>query len=619
MKSKSKNISSIIMAVSLILVFLFMSIASYFNSGCGAASVKNIYYPDSNGNMLRAQLFIPNGISADKKAPAILNMHGGGDNLECVGNFSSELARRGYVVLSVDEYGSGFSDYVTGNVATGAGGSKEKTAKTSTMDGGASVSLKQLLSYDFVDQDNIGLIGHSMGGSYITNAALQNASHVKAIMPWGSGSFLDLLKKTKSEDFKFSVGYLNGKNDEMILFSTHLDNTSKLLQQNFMRKFFGTDKDIVADQVYGSFQQKNARVVYTPTTSHIGNLVCSESVGYLLSFFESAMPTNTTLGSAGQVWQFKETFDVLAIIALLCFVLSLGYTLFAGKLFGSLVYEGDQPSVKMNAPLKWIGALILMVIPMLTLYKIGLPLTTIKASKFFPMDWSNYFAWLTLINAAIILVLFLIWHFAYGKKHGGNAQSYGLINSSVSWMQILKTIGFSVAIVFAIYVIVNSCYALFNIDFRFWIFAIKPITAARLPYLWGYLIVFLLAFGVLNMVSVSFAGLSSDGSSKLGVLKQYVIGWLIGAGGFTIIVLIYYMGLKVNHYPPFFYGFGPFPNGHPNSLVFSMKLLTVVPQFTFVSIMNTAFYRKTKSIYVGTFVAALFLAMIAVTGNAFTF
>ncbi len=616
---KVKNKSKIVMAVSLIFVFLFMFIASYFNSGSGTVSVKNIYYPDSNGNILRAQLFIPNGVSAGKRAPAILNMHGGGDNLECVGNFSSELARRGYVVLSVDEYGSGFSDYVTGNVATGAGGSKEKKSQTTTMDGGAAISLKQLLSYDFVDQDNIGLIGHSMGGSYIANAALQYSAHVKAIMPWGSGSFLDLMKKTNSEDYKFSVGYLDGKNDEMILFSTHLNNTNELLQQDYIKKFFNTDKNIVAGQVYGSFDQKNARVIYTPTTSHIGNLVCSESVGYLLSFFESAMPTGTSLGSTNQLWQVKEAFSVLAILALLCFAVSLGLVLFSRKSFGSLVYEGEQPSVKMNKPLKWVGILLIMAIPMLTLYSIGLPLTTIKASKFFPMDWSNYFAWLTVINAAIILVLFLVWHFAYGKKHGGTLQSYGLLNDSISWMQIIKAIGFAVTIVFAIYVIVNSCYALFNIDFRFWIFAIKPITAARLPYIWGYLLMFLIAFAVLNMVSVNFAGLSADSNSKLGVLKQYVIGWLIGAGGFTIIVLIYYMGLKINHYPPFFYGFGPFPNGHPNSLVYSMKLITVVPQFTFVSILNTAFYRKTKNIYVGSFVAALLLAMIAVTGNAFTF
>jgi hypothetical protein len=335
------------------------------------------------------------------------------------------------------------------------------------------------------------------------------------------------------------------------------------------------------------------------------------------------MPTNTNLQPTNQVWQFKEAFDILAIIALLCFAISLGYVLFEGKLFGSLIIEGTQSSVQISKPIKWIGIILLIAIPMLTLYNIGLPLTTIKANQLFPMGWSNYFAWLSAINAGIILVLFIIWHFAYGKKHGGKLESYGLSTNSgsfgISWMQIAKTIGFAFTIIFAIYIIINSCYTLFNIDFRFWIFAIKPITADRLKYIWGYLPMFLIALGVLNMVSVNFAGLSSDDNSKWGVFKQYAIGWLIGAGGFAIILLIYYIGLSTMHYPPFFIGYGPFPNGHPNSLVYSMKMISVVPQFTFASIMNTAFYRKTKNIYVGWFTAVLLLAMIAVTGNAFTY
>lgn len=70
------------------------------------------------------------------------------------------------------------------------------------------------------------------------------------------------------------------------------------------------------------------------------------------------MPTGTNLGSTSQNWQFKETFDLLAILALLCFAVSLGYVLFSGKLFGSLVYEGKQPSVEMNKPLKWVGIIL---------------------------------------------------------------------------------------------------------------------------------------------------------------------------------------------------------------------------------------------------------------------
>jgi hypothetical protein len=124
---------------------------------------------------------------------------------------------------------------------------------------------------------------------------------------------------------------------------------------------------------------------------------------------------------------------------------------------------------------------------------------------------------------------------------------------------------------------------------------------------------------MLNMVSISFANLSASNQTKGGIIKQYLFGWLIATGGFFLILTIYYAGLKINHYPPFFYGYGPFKTGHPNSLVFSMKQVVNVPLFTFASIANTALYRRTKNIYVGWLVAALFIAMATVTGNAFSY
>ncbi|WP_320127839.1 alpha/beta fold hydrolase [uncultured Sphaerochaeta sp.] len=613
-----------VLGISLIFLFLFMMLAGYYNAGCGTVTVKNIYYPDTEGNVLRGQLFLPKGVSSVNPAPGIINMHGGGDHLECVGNFSLELARRGYVVLAVDAYGSGYSDYATGAVATSAGGSGTQ-AKSSAlkMDGGATVSLEKMLTYSFVDQNNIGLIGHSMGGTYIANAALAHKNNIKAIMPWGSGSFVDMLKKHSPEEFTFNVGYINAKSDEMVVFASHLRDTTKLLDEDFLKSFFGTTETIVAGKAYGSFADKNARVIYTPQASHIGNIISKESIGDLLGYFESAMPTGTELTPKNQIWQWKQLFSILAIISLLCFTISLGFVLLDGKTFNSLVVTEEKKTIPMGKVMRWGGIALLVIIPMLTLYKIGLPLTTIKASRFFPMNWGNYFAWLSAVNGGIIGVCFLIWHFAYGKKHGGNLKSYGFPSKEVSLghngMQVGKVIGFGVTIIFAIYVIVNICYAMFNIDFRIWMGALKPITPQRLTYIWGYLLMFLISFGVLNMVSISFADLSAGSQTKWGIVRQYFIGWVIATGGFALILIIYYAGLRINHYPPFFYGYGPFPAGHPNSLVFSMKQVVNVPLFTFASFVNTAFYRRTKNIYVGWLVAALFIAMTTITGNAFTF
>ena len=96
--------------ISLILVFVFMFVAAGFNNDWGRVHISDVYYPNSEGGMIHAQLFIPENASSANPLPAILNMHGGSDYLQTVSNYSLELARRGYVVLSVDAYGSGASD-----------------------------------------------------------------------------------------------------------------------------------------------------------------------------------------------------------------------------------------------------------------------------------------------------------------------------------------------------------------------------------------------------------------------------------------------------------------------------------------------------------------------------
>ena len=213
--------------ISFVLIFVFMGIAAGFNSDWGKVDVRDVYYPNSEGGIIHAQLFVPKNASSADPLPAILNMHGGSDYLQTVSNYSIELARRGYVVLAVDAYGSGWSDYINGAVATTSG--QGKTGESALkMDGGASLGIEQLLSYKFVDKENIGLIGHSMGGTYIANAALDYADNVRAIMPWGSGSFVDKMKSTNSEDYKFNVGYINAASDEMVYFATR-EVTSKLM------------------------------------------------------------------------------------------------------------------------------------------------------------------------------------------------------------------------------------------------------------------------------------------------------------------------------------------------------------------------------------------------------
>ena len=79
--------------ISLILVFAFMFVAAGFNNDWGRVHISDVYYPNSEGGMIHAQLFVPENASSANPLPAILNMHGGSDYLQTVSNYSLELAR----------------------------------------------------------------------------------------------------------------------------------------------------------------------------------------------------------------------------------------------------------------------------------------------------------------------------------------------------------------------------------------------------------------------------------------------------------------------------------------------------------------------------------------------
>jgi pimeloyl-ACP methyl ester carboxylesterase len=607
-----------LLAISVVAILVCMTVASLVNNNFGALKIRDVYYPDATGNIMHAEMFIPKGVTAKNPAPTILTMHGGGACLKQLGNFHLELARRGYIVFAVDASGSGFSDYTRGNINTKPG--QSSGVKN---DGGAINALKYLINLDIVDKKNIGLMGHSMGGTYCAIAAESFPDNVKAILPWGSGSFLDYLKKTDPKILKYNIGYINAAYDEMVIFSTHLNHTAKLLGEDFLMKAFGQSKPLLPGKVYGTFDDRNARVIYTPPASHCGNAVSQYSIGCVLDFFQKSIPAPNHIDSAKQIWKIKELFSILAMIGLTMFIVGLAMALLKSKFFSSLTLGPLSETVKMSAGFKWTGIVLLVVVPMLTLYPLGLWAASQKPSILFPMTWANVYAVFSVVNAVIFLALFLVWHFISGKKKNGNILTYGLSidnkQARVDFRQVGKAALLAVFVLSIAYLLIDLTFNLFHLDFRFWFAAIMPLTLLRIQYISGYLVLFTVFCGVMAVVNTNFAGMNDGASGHLAALKQYGLSLVIGVGGITIIMLIFYFGLRINKYPPFFIPYPPFATGHPNSLVISQYLFEVVPLFSLATTASTALYRKTRNIYVGWFICALWLTLIMVAGNGFTY
>ena len=137
----------------------------------GGIKIQDVRFKGAKGNTMSALLYIPPNATAQTPAPGILAVHGYINSRETQDGFAIEFARRGYVVLALDQTGHGYSDGPA--FANGFGGP----------DG-----LAYLRSLAIVDKKNIGLEGHSMGGWAILAAATAMPDDYKSMVLEGSST-----------------------------------------------------------------------------------------------------------------------------------------------------------------------------------------------------------------------------------------------------------------------------------------------------------------------------------------------------------------------------------------------------------------------------------------------
>src|ERR1044072_6337337 len=127
---------------------------AHFIQTTGGIRILDVRFAGTGAIPMSALLYVPPNATVKTPAPGILAVHGYFNSREAQDGFAIEFARRGYVVLALDQRGHGYS------------------APPAFADGfGGPDGLRYLRSLDIVDKDNIGLEGHSMGGWTVVHAA----------------------------------------------------------------------------------------------------------------------------------------------------------------------------------------------------------------------------------------------------------------------------------------------------------------------------------------------------------------------------------------------------------------------------------------------------------------
>ena len=130
-------------AIAGLILILAGGLLAHLTQTSGGIRIQDVRFNGAKGNTMSALLYIPPNASAQTPAPGVLAVHGYINSRETQDGFAIEFARRGYVVLALDQTGHGYSDPPA--FANGFGGP----------DG-----LAYLRSLEFVDKTNIFICGY---------------------------------------------------------------------------------------------------------------------------------------------------------------------------------------------------------------------------------------------------------------------------------------------------------------------------------------------------------------------------------------------------------------------------------------------------------------------------
>lgn len=552
------------------LIILIGSVLAHYIQTSGDIRIKDVRFNGADGKTLSAYLYIPSGVTADAPAPGILAVHGYINSREVQSGFAIEFARRGYVVLAMDQAGHGYSDapaFANGN--------------------GGPAGLAYLRSLDIVDKDNIGLEGHSMGGWTVLAAATAYPDDYKAMVLEGS-SVGGGRSGAGTTQWPRNVAVVFSQFDEFSASMWQAPKGSDVNDSANLKTLFGSSNAVNIGQVYGNIEAGTARVLYSPPVTHPGDHISRTAIGHSLDWFAQTLDGGNPLPADDQIWMYKELGTLIALIGFVILLCGSFNALLGMPIFASLTATPSSFAYLKRDKRWWLVAALSAVIPVATFYPfMGWGGQLLGVSALLPQSISTQVAFWGVMNGILFTLMGLVIR----------AQSVNFVNS------VGKMLLISLATVASGYSAVLLADFFFQIDFRFWFVGVKPLNLMQfqimLVYLAPFTVFFLLALRALH------GGLSVAGDSRA---KQYASNILALMGGFLVFLILQYGSL-------FLTGFLLTPRQPLNTIV----MIQFVPLLTIVGIISTYAYRRTASYLPGAFINALFVSCYVVAGQATQF
>ncbi len=564
---KKPSLRYIILFISLVLMMSGVAISSLVQNNFGQVIVTEVDLLAADGSNIHSTLQKPYYADAGNPLPAVIVIHGSMQSKEWLMAFGIELARRGFVVLTIDVNGHGNSDDGTGS---------------------GIAALDYITNLDYVDESQIGLIGHSMGGGIAMSAIINSDTPVRALVLVGSGVSSSIANSSYPQNLLIAVGSF----DSLSRYSNNLSS---------LEAIFGVT-NIEPHVTYGNFTDGTARRIVFGPTNHLLETIeptlVSESVEWMKSSLKGGMeddrwvPADQLLYGwwlvGGLISTFFAVFTIFPVITILLDI----------PFFSQVKKQPISEHAADNSQFLGYGLLyglvgVILFYPMLG---VGLFID-------FPQNWgSSVMAWI--LGTGLVLIL-LAWYLLKTEK------------VKLDWTEIWKTTYDSrriktvlvrtfilaLLVIFWLYLwswIVDIGFAL---DLRCFLPGMNDLTLSRALFVPLYTVFFFVYF---------FA----DGLWLTGVLRRKNMGsWMEGqikwsAESVFIKCLPYVILIALEYGIGLLTGITLFPGLIGYSFLFFYAFL---PWFAVSAVITVWGYRSTDNYYLGAFINALLCAWLLAT------
>lgn len=605
---KTKKTAQIILCISLALMLLCGIVVNAVQTSGGKVAMRELTIETDSGYTMSAYLLVPKTATAENPAPAIVTSHGYLNNKEMTDANYVELARRGFVVLAIDQPDHGDSDVTPDFFILAPDGVYQGVLALSRM--------------PFVDTSRIGVTGHSMG-SWSVNAAIQadNLNETPLIAaalihcndplyqdadgnfanPYGSRD-VAVVSAIYDEFFGTSVSA-----DGQPLSSPYFMETATA--QTFLN-FGRNPAESEVREAYTEYREdvdgkETLRIVYRPPIIHPWSHFSARSESYICDFFSKTLSAPNPIDPNNQVWQWKEAFNFVGVIGFVLFLCSFTTLLVFTPTFACLrADETVKPMpVKDKTGKLWFwlslaAGSVFGSLVYLTLVNMGNSMAVAQGEAMGLGLWSTACGLFTVLSMAA-------YYFVYGKKNGLDLAERGVkmplkkLGLSVLLALIVVTVGYGL-------VFVEDYF--FLADFRLWTLAIKAFELPILRYL-PYVLLFFTYYIAISVATNCF------NYNDIGGKANGVICALFAALPAVVLPAIQYGTYYSTNHMMWFQRTMADPN-YPMYVLWLFPIILILFGSTLVT---RVIYKHTKNPYIAGIINALIVGLLTITNTCSVF